>query len=451
MPQFLYKARDRKGELIEGVIDAEGRAAVVARLQQMGYFPLSIEQGTRKGGKVVAASPAGGGVLARLMTRPAAGTNGKQSAPSRKETGAKPRRDAAPAMTLPFLNRRGVSTAELASFNRQMSDLLGAGVPLVKALTILGKQTANDTLREIIVQINADVQDGATFADALARHPRFFSKLYVAMVRSGEAGGMLDEVLSRLADFSEQEEQLKGKVKSALAYPVVMIVAGTFAVAVMFVVVVPKIVGTFSQLNQTLPLPTQILISISEVVGSYWYMVVGALVGLWVLAWRFVTTPEGRAWWHRQQLRLPLLGDLVRKREVARFARTLGSLLRNGVAILTALGITREVLDNTMAKREVDRVIEEITQGAGIAVPLKSSAIFPPVTVNMMAVGEETGQLDQVLIRISVSYEMEVERRIRTLTSLIEPLIIVVMAFVVGFIVISMLLPIFSLDPTGGV
>ncbi|MBX3730031.1 MAG: type II secretion system F family protein [Candidatus Sumerlaeia bacterium] len=382
MPQFLYKAKNRQGEPIEGVIDAEGRAAVVARLQQMGYFPLSIEQGTRKGGKVVAAPAGGGGMLARLMSKPAAGTNGKQPAPTRKEAGAKPRRDAAPAMSLPFLNRRGVSTAELASFNRQMSDLLGAGVPLVKALTILGKQTANDTLRETILQINADVQDGATFADALARHPRFFSKLYVAMVRSGEAGGMLDEVLSRLADFSEQEEQLKGKVKSALAYPVVMIVAGAFAVAVMFVVVVPKIVGTFSQLNQTLPLPTQILISISEVVGSYWYMVVGALVGLWVLAWRFVTTPEGRAWWHRQQLRLPLLGDLVRKREVARFARTLGSLLRNGVAILTALGITREVLDNTVAKREVDRVIEEITQGAGIAVPLKSSAIFPPVTVN---------------------------------------------------------------------
>ncbi|MDK2971033.1 MAG: type pilus assembly protein PilC [Candidatus Sumerlaeota bacterium] len=444
MPQFIYKAKDRKGEPIEGVLDAEGRAAVVSRLQQMGYYPISIEQGARKGGKVVAAG--GGNSAATQFAKFLPKFGGE--APAR---GGNAGKKAGADSPFGFMTRRRVSSSDLASFNRQMADLLGAGVPLVKSLTILGKQTANDTLRDVILSINADVQDGATFADALAKHPRLFSKLYVAMVRAGEAGGMLDEVLMRLADFSEQEEQLKGKVKAALAYPVVMICAGSVAVFIMFTVVVPKIVGTFKQLNQTLPTPTKLLISSSEFAASYWYIIIGAVVGLWLLVWKFISTPEGRTMWHRQQLRLPLLGDLVRKREVARFSRTLGSLLKNGVSILSALGITRDVLNNTVAKREVDRIIEEITQGAGIAVPLKNSEIFPPVTVNMMSVGEETGQLDMVLLRISNSFEMEVERKIRTLTSLIEPLIIVAMAVVVGFIVIAMLMPIFSLDPTGGV
>ncbi|MCB2154236.1 type II secretion system inner membrane protein GspF [bacterium] len=431
MPQFIYKAKDKKGASVEGVIEAEARSAVITRLQQMGYFPVSIESGQRKGGKIVST----------------------ESKPSRSRTSVskiapKPKEKAASGGGMSF-RRKKVKTADVASFNRQMADLLGAGIALVKALTILGKQTENEELREIILEINSDVQGGATFADALARHPKIFSKLYVAMVRSGEAGGMLDEVLLRLADFSEQEEQLKGRIKSALAYPVVMIVAGGGAVFVMFAYVVPKIVATFRELNQTLPMMTQILIKISDFASHYWWAVISALILLAGGFWRFTHSDEGRVLWHRLQLKIPVLGDLVQKREVARFTRTLGSLLKNGVSILTALGITREVVNNTLVQQEVDKVIEEITQGAGIARPLKDSAIFPPVTVNMMAVGEETGQLESVLLRISDSYELEVDRRVKTLTSLIEPLIIVVMGLIVGFIVISMLLPIFTLDPSG--
>jgi len=399
----------------------------------------------------------GGGSLSGTTRKLSATDLKKQDAgkaPAKAPTKSKPAADKGGAtagfdLAALLSGKKPIKSAELASFNRQMADLLGAGVPLVKALTIMGKQAGSESLSEVVNTINADVQDGATFADALAKHPKVFSKLYVAMVRSGEAGGMLDEVLKRLADFSEQEEQLKGKVKSALAYPMVMIIAGSGAVLVLFTYVVPKIVGVFDQLNQTLPVMTQLLITISDFLAGYWYIAIGAVMLMTAGFLKYISTPDGELRWHTFQLKIPIFGDLVAKREVARFSRTLGSLLKNGVSILQALNITRDVLNNVIAKNEVDSVIEEITQGESIAVPLKNSRIFPPVTINMMAVGEETGQLENVLLRISDSYEMEVERRIRTLTSLIEPLIIVAMAFVVGFIVIAMLLPIFSLDPSG--
>lgn len=474
MPSFAYKAKDSSGASVEGVIEADARASVVARLQQMGYYPISIEQGgPRQAPKATngastkaapapaaqapaAARPAAGGGLrirggrirkGSAPAKPAAKAPAAKAAPAKAAAKA-----AAPAAKQGGMarRRRGIRAADIAAFNRQMSDLLTAGVALVKALTILQKQTMNEELYQVIYDVNSEVQGGATFADALARHPKVFSKLYVAMVRSGEAGGMLPEVLERLADFSETEEQLKGRVKSALAYPVVMVVAGGAAVFIMFSYVVPKIVSTFEELNQTLPAITQVLISISKFTEAYWPFLIGGVAALVAAIWQFLRTEDGAAIWHRRQLVLPIFGDLVRKREVARFSRTLGSLLKNGVPILTALNITKEVANNTVVKTEIDHVKDEITQGAGLAAPLRNSAIFPPVTVNMMAVGEETGQLERVLLRISDSFEIEVERKVRTLTALLEPLIICLMGLVVAFIVIAMLLPIFSLDPTGG-
>jgi type II secretory pathway component PulF len=271
------------------------------------------------------------------------------------------------------------------------------------------------------------------------------------MVRSGEAGGMLGDVLQRLADFSEAEEQLKGKIKSSLAYPAVMILAGSVAVAVMFGFVIPKITATFDQLGQTLPAMTLVLIAISRVFQSYWWALVGGLalgVGGFM---QYVRSTDGRLWWDRLQLRLPLMGTIVQKREVARFCRTLGSLLKNGVSMLTALDIVREVVDNSVVRREVEHVIDRITQGEPLAEPLRQSTVFPSLAVNMIAIGEETGRLPEVLLRVSESYETQVERTVRTLTSLIEPLIIVAMGCIVGFIVIAMLLPIFSMDPSAAV
>jgi type II secretory pathway component PulF len=294
------------------------------------------------------------------------------------------------------------------------------------------------------------VQGGDTFATALSKHPRIFNPLYVAMVRAGEAGGMLDAVLQRLADFSEQEEALKGKIKSALAYPVVMIVAGIGAVIVMMTVVIPKIVKIFQDLNQALPTPTKILIASSDFLTQYWWLVAGILAVAWSGFWRFIKTAEGRRYWHRIQLQMPLLGIIIRKKEVARFSRTLGALLHNGVPILSALDIVKEVALNVWVKSEVDKIVDNVTQGAGVAKALKGGMIFPPVVVSMINIGEETGRLDEVLRKVADSFEIEVDRSVKTMTSLIEPLIIVFMAFLVGFIVISMLLPIFTLDPTAG-
>ncbi len=443
MPTFNYKAKDQKGSTVEGVMDADGRAMVVSRLQQMGYFPIQVTSGGGSGGGTQLKTT-------RLIKKPSA-TDLKRDTKSKTAAKAKPAPRKGPAAAQqPGLFQRRLNSADIASFNRQVADLIGAGIPLVKALGILQKQTANEELRQIINKVLEDVQGGSTFADSLRSHPRVFSKLYVAMVKSGEAGGMLDEVLNRLADLSESEEQLKGKVKSALAYPAVMVIAGSGAIVVMFTYVIPKITGTFDALGQALPGPTQLLINASNFSQNYWYIILLLLAVVASGLYSFARTPEGRLLWHRTQLRLPVFGPLIQKREVARFARTLGSLLRNGVSILSALDIVREVQENDVFRAEVEKMIEEITQGSSVAKPLSGSAVFPPVAVNMMAIGEETGRLADVLIRISESFEGQVDRSIRALTSLIEPVIIVVMGLIVGFIVIAMLLPIFSLDPTGG-
>lgn len=428
MPTFSYKAKDKKGKLTEGVMEGDARGAVVQRLQQMGFFPISIHQVTKKGGKIQSAAPA-----KKSVTLPKLGQKSQQASSGGG-----------------FSFGKQIGSADVANFNRQLSDLLGAGVPLVKGLAILNKQTQNEKLQGVIADILDDVQGGATFADALAKHPKIFSKLYVAMVRSGEAGGMLDEILERLADFSENEEQLKSKIKSALAYPVVMCIAGSIAILVMFAYVIPKITETFEELGQTLPGITLVLIQISDFTQDYWWLVVGGIIFGGIGFWQFVQSPEGKRIYDNSVVKVPVMGTVVKQREVARFSRTLGSLLKNGVNILGALEITREVLNNTVFQNDVDQIMEEITQGSSVAKPLKHSPVFPQVAVNMIAIGEETGRLPDVLLRISESYETHAERTVRTLTNLIEPLIIVTMGMIVGFVVIAMLLPIFSLDPSGG-
>ncbi len=402
MPTFTYKAKDQKGEIIQGTLEAENRAAVVTRLQAMGFYPFLINAEFKK-----------------------------------KETGS-----------FGGLLKGKVKTADLATFNRQLSDLLSAGVPLVKSLGIILNQTDNEQLRIILQEINNDVSQGDTLAKALTRHPKVFSKLYCAMVKAGETGGMLDAVLQRLADFSEEEESLKGKIKAALAYPVIMVLASIGAIIVLMTVVIPKIVNIFAELNQALPLPTQILIKITDFMVSYWWILIfGGFVLISVL-WKYVHTKEGKRLFHRFQLQIPVFGIVIVKKEIARFARTLGSLLHNGVSILNSLEITEDVIQNVLIADEMKKIADNITQGSGVAAPLKNSKVFPPVVVNMIAIGEETGKLDEVLLKIANSYEIEVDRSVKLLTSMIEPLIILSMGFIVGFIVISMLLPIFNLDPT---
>jgi len=404
MSNFTYKAKDSKGAPIQGSMEAESQAVVINRLQSMGYFPILIMADKTE---------------------------------KKKNRG------------LRFLIGKGFQTMDLTAFNRQLADLLSAGIPLVKALAIIVNQTSNEYLREVISAISNDVQGGDTLAGALSKHPRIFPKLYCAMVRAGETGGMLDGILERLADFSEMEDEIRSKIKSALAYPVVMVFAGSVAIIILMTVVIPKIIKIYADLEQTLPLPTQILINIMNFVGLRWWLLLGLIIIPIVFFYKFIHTEEGRSLWHKFTLKIPILGEVILKRQIAQFARTLGSLLKNGVSILSSLEIVKEIVGNKLVKEEIGKISENITQGSGIAAPLKGSNIFPPVVVNMIAIGEETGRLHDVLLRIANSYDIQVDRSVKTLTALVEPLVILLMGFVVAFVVISMLLPIFTLDPTG--
>ncbi|MFW6255621.1 MAG: type II secretion system F family protein, partial [Candidatus Sumerlaeota bacterium] len=343
-----------------------------------------------------------------------------------------------------------VPTADLVNFNRQLADLVGSGIPLVKALSIILNQTREDMLRGIVADINKNVQAGDSLAQAMRKHPRVFSPLSVAMVRAGETGGMLDEVLQRLADFAENEQELKGKVVSSLAYPAIMVLAGMAVISVLILVVLPKISGVYSDMGQVLPGITRFMISITDIVGTYWWMVLIGLIAGIIAFQRFMKTAEGRRMFHTAILKIPVIGNVIQKRELALFARTLGNLLRNGVAILTALDITRDVITNTIMRQEVEKLTPSVSQGGNISRTLSDSPLFPATIVSMIAVGEETAQLDDILLKVADTCEREVDRSLKTLTSMLEPLIILGLGLIVGFIVISMMLPIMTLDPTGG-
>lgn len=408
MAYFTYRAKDRQGQLISGTLEAESRGAVVSRLQLMGYFPLEI------GGGEPASDKSLGGAIQQLRTG------------------------------------QRIGSRELTMFYRQMSDLVGAGVPLVKALGIVKGQCAHEGLKKLLSKIDQDVQAGDTFAKAMERHPRTFTKLTTAMVHAGETGGLLEETLARIADFAEAEEELKGKIKSALAYPLIMMTAGAGAIGVLLVFVIPRIVSIFDELNQTLPLMTRVLLGMSGFLGSYWYIALGAMIGAYFLFQRYHATETGGLQIDRAYLKMPVLGEVVLKREIALFTRTLGSLLRNGVPILQALDIASEVLTNRAVRHDIEKVPEGITQGGGMAGTLRQSDFFPPVVTNMIAIGEETGNLPGVMLKVAATYEAQVDRSVKMLTSIIEPIIILVMGLFVGFVVIAMLLPIFELDPTAG-
>jgi type II secretion system protein F len=404
MGKFLYVARDRKGERIEGALEVEDRQAVISRLQAMGYFPVKIEDVTPK---------------SRFT------------------------------LNLSFLSGR-VNQKEMVSFNRQLADLVAAGVPLVKALSIIVNQIHDPKLHEIVADICKAVQGGDTLAKAMQRHPKVFNTLSVAMVRAGETGGMLHEVLTRLADFSENEAELRGKVFSSLAYPAVMVFAGIIVIIVLLTVVIPRIITVFSSLNQELPAITVILITITSFLTNYWWVGLSGIAVAVLLGRQFLKTKEGLRLFHTVLLKIPVMGDIVLKRELAMFARTLGNLLRNGVPILQALEITEEVITNVVVKRDVEKLGPAISQGTSMTAIMNESPLFPDVMASMIAVGEETAQVDKILVRVSDTYERDVERALKTLTSMLEPLIILVLGLVVAFVVVAMLLPIMSLDPSGG-
>ena len=345
-----------------------------------------------------------------------------------------------------MLGFTGVSAQDLAIATRQLATLISAGIPLVDALTALVDQIEQPRLKRIMGVVKQKVNEGASLADALREHPKVFSELYVNMIRAGESSGALDVVLVRLADFTESQAQLRNKIIGAMLYPAIMVVVGIAIVSILFVVVIPKVTRIFEDMNVTLPWTTRILIGVSSFARDYWYVVLVAVPAVVFGVRRFVRTPRGRSWWDRTKLGAPIFGELIRMLSLSRFAKTLATLLASGVPLLTAMDIVKNIVSNTLLADVIDKARDAIREGESIAAPLRRSGQFPPLVYHMIAIGERSGQLEEMLQNVARSYEAQVEMRVGALTSLLEPVMIVAMGGGVAFIVFSILMPIMQLN-----
>lgn len=413
MPVFEYKAFNEAGRQITGVRDADNAKVLRQLLRKDGIF-LTEVTAERHGAGAVAA----GGTARNLKLKQL------------------------------FVGR--ISTEDIAILTRQLATLLHAGIPLVEALNALIDQVEHERLKTIVTQVKERVNEGASLADSLAEHPRAFSTLYVNMVRSGEHSGALDVVLTRLADFTEAQARLRSKLFGTLMYPAIMMVIGLLIVVVLLTVVVPKISQMFDDMGATLPLLTRILIGASNAVSTYWYVAL-ALVGLggWIFV-KWKSTEKGRAKWDALLLKAPVLGPMIRMVAIARFTRTLSTLLKSGVPLLTAMGIVKALVTNTVLSGVIENARESIKEGESIAGPLKRSGEFPPIVYHMISIGERSGSLEEMLTNVADAYDSQVDARIAGLTSLLEPILIVMMGGVVAFMVFSILMPILQMNTLVG-
>jgi general secretion pathway protein F len=406
MPQFHYQATTPQGKVIEGVMEAGEERAVVAHLHDQGYLPLRI-------------------VL-----------------PGQAKPGGSIR-----AFSLPTFPGRGtVRQRDLLVLTQELATLITSGLPLDRALSVLMGLTTKEELKKTVGQILRSVQQGKSLAEALAAYPKIFPPLYVNMVKAGELGGFLDTTLQRLAEYLERAQQVQDEIKSALSYPILLSVVGGASIIILLTYVLPKFAVIFGDIGQALPTSTRILLGISDVLRYYWWVLLLLGVGGW-LGWRqYLATPQGRFAWDRWRLRVWLFGQLLTKREVGRFARTLGTLLKSGVPLLQALEVVQDVVENQMINRALKEVRVGVREGQGIAGPLGRSGVFPTLALQMVSVGEETGRLDEMLIRVAEYYERDTYTQVKRLTSMLEPALILVMGLTVGFVVISMLSAVFSIN-----
>ena len=343
-----------------------------------------------------------------------------------------------------------VSAEDLAVATRQLAVLMHAGIPLVEALTALVEQVDKEKLKRVLGDVKQRVNEGATLADSLAMHPRVFGDLFVNMIRAGEHSGALEIVLVRLADFTESQARLRAKILATMVYPAAMMVIGSLVLGVLFTVVIPKLVKIFEDTKATLPWTTQALIAFTSFVTQWWWALLAAIgLAIWgFLRWK--STPAGKARWHRLVLTLPVFGRLARVIAVGRFARTLSTLLKSGVPLLTAMDIVKNVVGNVRLAEVIDQARDAIREGQSIAAPLKRSGEFPPLVHHMVAVGERSGSLEEMLGNVADAYESQTETTVTALTSLLEPVMIVAMGVVVGFIVYSILMPILQINTIAG-
>ena len=402
LTKFDYQVRDRAGKMVTGQLEADNQAAVAAKLTSMGYSPVSIE--------------------------------------AVKETGLQME------IRIPGLSDR-VGLKDLAIFSRQFATMINSGLSLIRALTILTEQTENKKLGEVTDEVRSEVEAGQSLSSALAEHPKVFPKLYVAMVRAGEAAGMLDQVLLRVATMYEADVKLRSKIKSAMTYPVIVFIMAIVLTTVMLIFIVPTFESMFTDLGGELPLLTRFLVSASEFVTS-WAGVITYIVvptSLWFAYKRIRATEKGRYTLDVMKLRMPVFGPLFHKIALTRFARNLSTLLAAGVPILQALEITAETVNNGPIAVAVRDVQSSVREGESINGPLSSHEVFPPMVVQMIAVGEETGNVDGMLEKISDFYDVEIESTTESLTALMEPLMIGVIGGIVGGMVIALYMPMFQI------
>ena len=399
MPVFVYRAADQRGKTIAGVMEAPDSRAVVERLHREEYYPIEV-------------------------------------APQADRVGLWPR-----------LTARGISNRDLVAFTQQLATLFEAGLPLDRSLSILEELASNRRLKAVVGDVLKSVRGGASFADALAKHhPRPFSRLYVNMVRAGEKGGVLEVTLRRIAEFLEAAQEFREAIVSALIYPALLTGVGGAAVVFLLTFVIPRFAEIFADLGQAVPLPTQILLTVSTALRDYWWALALAVVAAALGSRVVLATQEGRLAWDRTALRLPLVGEIIRKAEVSRFCRTLGTLLRSGVPVLGALAVVKEMVSNRLLALAVDRLGDGVKRGAGLSGPMGESGVFPPLALHMVRVGEETGRLEEMLLKVSDTFEVDVRSMVKRLIGLLEPGIILTMGLLVGFIVVAMLMAIFSIN-----
>ncbi len=430
MPTFTYKARDNRGELKESSILADSLDKAKVALKQDGLWVVDIKQID------IETAPINPFVQAKIET-PEPKTENKELKTEKQNT---------QSSFQEFLEKyQPISLKDMVVFSRQFASMVEAGVALLRALTVMTDQTQNPRLKKALIQIKSEIEQGSTLSDSLEKHPKIFDRLFVSMIKAGEAGGVLDQVLNRLALFMEERSKLTQQVKSAMTYPVVVMVIAVSVFYAMLTLVLPTFSGLFASLGSDLPAYTKFLISISGFLRS-WYMllVIGVIVGIaWVLK-NWYQTKEGKFAIDLAMLQLPVLGDIIRKVSVARFTRTFGTLTKSGVPIVTALEVVKDSADSEVLARAIEAVQVKVQEGGTINGPMGESKIFPQMVTQMVAIGEETGQLETMLEKVADFYDVEVSTAVEALTSLMEPIMIVTLGGLVGAIVIGMYLPMFT-------
>ncbi len=399
MPVFVYRAADRRGQTVDGVMEAVDARAVIERLHREAYYPIKVQPHAEK----------------RSL--------GTFALPSR------------------------IRGRDLMGFTQMLATLVEAGLPLDRALAILEELATNAKMKALVTDLLRSVRSGTSLSEALAKHhPRPFSRLYINMVRAGEKGGVIEVTLRRLAEFLEARAAFMDAVISALAYPLVITAVGASAIVFLMTFVIPRFAVIFADMHQAIPAPTQILLDVSAILRGYWWVGVLAAVGL-ILGWRMWTsTTEGKLQWDQTVLRLPIAGRLALKVETARFARTLGTMLKSGVPVLGALAVVGDMMSNEAVSRSVVRLADAVKRGGTIAAALGEHTPFPPLAVHMVRVGEETGRLEEMLLKVAETFETDVRSELRRVIGLLEPAIILGMGVLVAFIVVAMLMAIFSIN-----